>query len=103
MSIGQGWLFPTRDGQKPWARELFAQKLLNAEKHAGLEHLRGGAWHPFRRKWATERKDLPLVDVMAVGGWKDAATLLTCYQHTDEQSMLRVMATPTKLMGFRAG
>jgi hypothetical protein len=29
---------------------------------------------------------------MAVGGWKDAATLLTCYQHTDEQSILRVMA-----------
>ena len=22
------------------------------------------------------------VDVMALGGWKDAATLLTCYQHT---------------------
>jgi hypothetical protein len=62
-----------------------------------LEHLKGGAWHPFRRKWATERKDLPLVDVKATGGWRDTNTLLTCYQQTDEASMLRVMSAPSKL------
>lgn len=101
-AIGEGWLFPTRNGERPWRRELFAQKLLVAEQHAGLEHLKGGVWHPFRRKWATERKNLPMVDVMAVGGWKDAATLLTCYQHTDEQSMLTVMAAPNKLMMLEA-
>jgi hypothetical protein len=43
------------------------------------------------QKWATERKDLPLVDVKATGGWRDTNTLLTCYQQTDEASMLRVM------------
>ncbi len=52
---------------------------------------------------ATERKHLPMVDVMAVGGWKDAATLLTCCQHSDEQSMLNVMAAPNKLMSLGAG
>jgi integrase len=99
--IGEGWFFPTSSKDKHWSRELFAQKLLLAEQRAGLEHLKGGVWHPFRRKWATERKDLPLVDVMATGGWKDTATLLTCYQHTDEHSMLRVLATPKKLTGLR--
>jgi hypothetical protein len=37
---------------------------------------------------------------MATGGWKDSRTLLTSYQHTDEQSMLRVMGEPRKLMGL---
>jgi len=96
--IGEGWLFPSKDGSRPWPRELFGQKLIAAEQHAGLEHLRGGLWHPLRRKWATERKDLPLVDVMAAGGWRDSKTLLTSYQHADEASLLRVMAEPRKLM-----
>jgi hypothetical protein len=81
----------------PWPREIFGEQLLVAEQKAGLEHLKGGAWHPFRRKWATERKDLPLVDVKATGGWRDTNTLLTCYQQTDEASMLRVMNAPSKL------
>ena len=83
----------------PWPRDIFREQLLVAEEKAGLEHLKGGAWHPFRRKWATERKDLPLVDVKATGGWRDTNTLLTCYQQTDEASMLRVMEAPRKLRG----
>jgi hypothetical protein len=39
---------------------------------------------PAGRNWATERKELPLKDVAAAGGWKDVTTLLTCYQHADE-------------------
>ena len=100
--IGDGWLFPVRDGQQPRSREQFAQRLLAAERRAGLEHLKGGVWHPFRRKWATERKHHPLVDVMATGGWKDSATLLACYQHTDDQSMLAVMEEPKKLRSLGA-
>ena len=95
--IGDGWLFPCADGSGPWPREIFGEQLLVAEQKAGLEHLKGGAWHSFRRKWATERKDLPLVDVKATGGWRDTNTLLTCYQQTDEASMLRVMEAPRKL------
>ena len=97
--IGDGWLFPRADGSGPWPRDIFCEQLLVAEEKAGLEHLKGGAWHPFRRKWATERKDLPLVDVKATESWKDTNTLLTCYQQTDEASMLRVMEAPRKLRG----
>jgi hypothetical protein len=51
--------------------------------------------------WATERKELPLKDVAAAGGWKDVTTLLTCYQHADEATMLKVMASPTNLVSRR--
>jgi hypothetical protein len=43
----------------------------------------------FRRVWATERKDLPLKDVAAVGGWRDTSTLLR-YQQPDEVTMRKV-------------
>ena len=68
---------------------------------AEVEKLDGGLWHAYRRKWTTERKDLPLKDVAAAGEWKDATTLLTCYQHADEATMLRVMESPIKLMSRR--
>ena len=55
----------------PGPVSFFRERLLVAEEKAGLEHLKGGAWHPFRRKWAPERKDLPPVDVKATGGWRD--------------------------------
>ena len=34
--------------------------LTEAEAQAGLTKLDGGLWHAYRRKWATERKELPL-------------------------------------------
>ncbi len=40
-------------------------------------------YHCFRRKFATELKAIPLRDLMALGGWKDPKTVVTCYQHTD--------------------
>jgi integrase len=69
-AIGQSWLFPTKSGDETWPRELFDQLVRRAEREAELEHLKGGLWHPFRRKWATERKHLPIPDVKAAGGWK---------------------------------
>ncbi|MEZ0336066.1 MAG: hypothetical protein ACAI18_18905 [Gemmatimonadales bacterium] len=34
----------------------------------------------------------------AAGGWKDVTTLLTCYQHADEATMLKVMESPVRLV-----
>lgn len=33
---------------------------------------------------------MPVSDVAAVGGWKDIATLLTCYTQADADTMLAV-------------
>jgi len=58
---------------------------------AGLPKLKRGVWHPYRRRWATVRKHLPLTDVAAPGGWKSTQTLLKCYQQPDEATMLEVV------------
>jgi hypothetical protein len=47
--------------------------------------------HAFRRKWATERKHLPTVDVAAAGAWAGTETLVRCYQQTDDATMLAVV------------
>jgi len=93
-----GFLFAREsDGAAPMDRHLFDKWLLVAEQKAGLPKLIGGRWHPYRRKWATERKDRSLKDVAAAGGWKDTETLLRCYQHPDADTLLAVMEEPKKL------
>ena len=78
-------------------RHLFDKWLYVAEKKAKLPKLEGGLWHPYRRKWATERKHHSLKDVAAAGGWKDTETLLTCYQQPDADTLLAVMSEPKKI------
>lgn len=68
-----------------------------AEKSAGLPKLNGGLWHAYRRKWATERKHLPIVDVAAAGGWRDTETLLRCYQQPTNDTLLAVMSEERKV------
>jgi integrase len=97
-----GWLFPKLDGEGPWATAYLAELLRAAEKKAKLTPLLGGLWHCYRRKWATERKHLPLADVKEAGGWKDTETLLRCYQAPDEEGMLAVLSAPQKLREKRA-
>ena len=97
-AVGEAWLFPSpRNPQRPWTRWHARDLLDRAEDLAGLEHMEHGGFHAFRRKWAVERKDLPLADVMAVGGWSDRDTLLTCYQVADEATLLAVAMEPRKL------
>ena len=99
-----GLVFPSAsDSAKPLGREVFQQALIAAETRAQLPKLDGGAWHALRRKWASERKHLPLVDVAAAGGWKDTQSLLTCYQHADQETMLAVMSEPRKRSEKAAG
>jgi hypothetical protein len=70
-------------------RHLFDNWLGVAEKEAKLPKFHGSIWHAYRRKWAIERKHLPLKDVAAAGGWKDVNTLLEIYQQPDEESISR--------------
>lgn len=77
--------------EKPNRRETAAKWLVTVEELAGLPELVGGVFHPYRRLWATERKDLPLVDVAAAGGWKDTQALRLSYQHADAETVLRVV------------
>ena len=74
-----------------------AKWLRVAEKKAKMPKLDGSLWHAYRRKWAIERKYLPLKDVAAAGGWKDVSTLLEVYQQSDAESVLAVTSVTLKL------
>jgi hypothetical protein len=78
-------------------RHLFDKWLSVAEKKAQQPKLDGSLWHAYRRKWAIERKHLPVRDVAAAGGWKDLTTLLEVYQQADEASVLAVTSETRKL------
>jgi integrase len=92
-----GPLFPSeKNPTQLMDRHLFDKWLSVAERAAGLEKLPGSLWHSYRRKWASERMHLPLKAVADAGGWKDTVTLLTCYQHADEEVLFQVMSEPRK-------
>lgn len=104
--IGDLYLFPARrkretDRPAPWSRYYARDLLYRTEKLAKVTHLEGGAFHPYRRKWSTERKHLPTADVQLAGGWKDARSLERSYQKADARTILRVMTEPLKLRDAR--
>lgn len=56
--IGAAFLFPSpKNPAQAITKELAARWLLEAEQLAKLPKLRGGMWHPYRRKWATAPRD----------------------------------------------
>jgi len=96
--IGSALVFPMKkDPDKAVRRHLAADWLKRAYRYAEVERPKGGLWHPFRRKFATERKFYPLRDVADAGGWKDVGTLLKCYQLSDEETIRTVMDNPKPL------
>lgn len=100
--LGSAPLLPSpNDPQKPISRHLARTWLRKAERVADLEPQQGSLWHAFRRKWATERKHLPDVDVAAAGGWKELHSLKTAYQQADQETMLRVILDAGELREVR--
>ena len=86
--IGEAFVLPSpEDNSKPCSRHVLRDWWLRAEDLAELEHVKGMGWHSLRRKFATEMKDVPLKDLCHLGGWKDAQTVLQCYQKPDEHTM----------------
>jgi hypothetical protein len=90
-AIGDVYLFeaPKVPG-KPWRRQYAAELLERAERLAGYEPMEGGDFHPYRRKWSTERKHEPWADIAAVSGRKDRKTFEKSYTKADEDTSLRV-------------
>ena len=87
---------------KAWTRHYARALLERAEKAAKLSKVDGGDFHPYRRKWATERKHLPDADVAAAGAWSDTRALKMSYQQVDDATLLAVVSEPTKLRDVQA-
>ena len=64
---------------RAWAYRLWCR----AQTLAGLEPKRGRSWHSLRRKFASDLMELPLKVLCELGGWKNAHTVLRCYQRPD--------------------
>ena len=62
-----------------------------AETLAGLEPKRQRGWHSLRRKFASDLMDQPLKVLCELGGWKNAQTVLTCYQRADEGQLRQAL------------
>lgn len=106
--VGDVWLFPApRRPAQPWSRHHAKDLLDRATAAAKLEPLAGGDFHPFRRKWVTERKHLLLTDVAAAGGWKTVQTLEQSYARADSETMLAVVTAPEapggQVIGYKFG
>jgi integrase len=96
--IGPAPLFPApRNLNEPVDRDTLASWLRAAEKIAGVPRLEGDSFHGLRRKWVTERKHLPDVDVAAAGGWRSIATMKRSYQQADEAGVLEAVLDARKL------
>ena len=94
--IGDALLFhAVRDVASPVSKETAFYWLRQAEQRAKLQHQHRGGWHALRRAWATARKAMPLQDVMAAGGWRDATSLQRAYQHSDPATVRAVMDVGT--------
>jgi len=100
--IGTAPLFPSpKDPSQPMSRHLADKWLREGERMAGLEPQKGSLWHAYRRKWATERKHLPDVDVAVAGGWKNTVSLRTAYQQADAETILKVVLEAAELREAR--
>ena len=58
---------------------------------AGLEPKPRRGWHSLRRKFASDLMDLPLKVLCELGGWKEAQTVLRCYQQADAGQLRKAL------------
>ena len=73
----------SRDATRCMSRVCAFQWWKKAQTLAGLEPKPRRGWHSLRRKFASDLMDLPLKVLCELGGWKDAQTVLRCYQRPD--------------------
>ena len=72
-------------------RWVLGYRWQQAEGLAGLDPKRGRGWHSLRRKFASDLMDLPLKVLCQLGGWKNAQTVLRCYQQADEGQLRKAL------------
>lgn len=88
LGLGESWVVPApRDPSEPCRGDLMTKWWNRAVRLAGLPPKRRRGWHSLRRKFATDMKGEPTVDLLHLGGWKSPQTLLKCYQAADQDTM----------------
>ena len=95
---GDGPVLPApTDASRCVGRSLVGCWWKKAQKLAGLEPKRGRGWHSLRRKFATDLMDLPLKVLCELGGWKEAQTVMRCYQEADTGQLRKALERRPKV------
>jgi integrase len=98
QAVGDAPLFPApRTATAAVDRETLASWLREAERRAGVPRLEHDSFHGLRRKWSTERKHLPDVDVATAGGWRSILTMKRAYQQADDAGVEEAVFEPRRL------
>jgi len=95
-------LYAPADPTRPVSENRVQLWMTRAFTKLGTPRPKGFGWHALRRKWNTDRKDLPMKDVMAAGGWKSLAAFLR-YQQPDKATMRAVMTHRRRARGDTVG
>jgi integrase len=94
---GDAYLFPApRNIGDPVSRDALALYQRRAEQLAKVPRLPQDTFHGLRRKWATERRHLPDLDVATAGGWRSVAVMKRAYQHADDAGVLEAVVSPRR-------
>ncbi len=102
MSDGSGnapVLTSSRDATRCMGRATAQKWWKQAETLAGLEPKLRRGWHSLRRKFASDLMDLPLKVLCELGGWKDAQTVLRCYQRPDAGQLRTALEGRNRVRG----
>jgi integrase len=89
-------VFPNEKGDGALTYAVLSDLLKEVETHAGLPPLDGGRFHPYRRKFATERKHLPHMTVMKLMGLKNLKVFLESYALVSDEDMRTALANPVR-------
>ena len=96
--IGDSPLLPSsKDPSVSTTRWMIHAWWEKAERLAGLERKRGRGWHSLRRKFASNLMDQPLKVLCELGGWKEAQTVLRCYQQADTGQLRKALESRPRL------
>lgn len=96
--VGKAPVFPSpKDASRPctkqeaddWWNELQVQLEAQGIIRKGIEQL---GWQSIRRKFAHDYRHLPLRELMELGGWRSAETLLRCYMEPTQEDLDRAIA-----------
>ena len=97
---GDGPLLPTpADPSSCLSRSQSYAWWNRAQELARLEPKPGRGWHSLRRKFASDLMDQPLKVLCELGGWKDAKTVLDCYQRADEGQLRKALEARRRPQG----
>ena len=102
MSAGTGNdpVFPSsKDATRCIHRVSAFQWWRKAQTLAGLEPKPRRGWHSLRRKFASDLMDQPLKVLCELGGWRDAQTVLRCYQRPDAGQLRTALDSRRRIRG----